>query len=190
MFQYTGRENDGTGLYYYRARYYHAVAKRFIAEDPIGQAGGFNVSAYVGGNPLSFIDPFGLDEIVFDRGAGTLTYYGDGFSSTYHGVTTGKGGSTDPRAPWEGPIPPGTYTLDPKRITEGWWGRDLTGDWGKYRVPLSPEPGTETYSRSGFFLHGGKSPGSAGCIDVGANDRQLFPQIRTNTSGPVRVIVK
>jgi RHS repeat-associated protein len=35
-FQYTGRENDGTGLYYYRARYYHPGLQRFISEDPIG----------------------------------------------------------------------------------------------------------------------------------------------------------
>ncbi len=27
-FQYTGREDDGTGLYYYRARYYSAEMKR------------------------------------------------------------------------------------------------------------------------------------------------------------------
>jgi RHS repeat-associated protein len=32
-FQYTGRENDGTGLYHYRARYYHPDFQRFIAED-------------------------------------------------------------------------------------------------------------------------------------------------------------
>jgi RHS repeat-associated protein len=34
-FQYTARENDGTGLYYYRARYYHPGLPRFAAEDPI-----------------------------------------------------------------------------------------------------------------------------------------------------------
>ncbi len=34
--QYTGRENDGTGLYYYRTRYYHPQMQRFISEDPIG----------------------------------------------------------------------------------------------------------------------------------------------------------
>lgn len=34
-FQYTGRENDGTGLYYYRARYYRPTSQRFIGEDPI-----------------------------------------------------------------------------------------------------------------------------------------------------------
>jgi RHS repeat-associated protein len=33
-YQYTGRENDGTGLYYYRARYYHPALQRFIREDP------------------------------------------------------------------------------------------------------------------------------------------------------------
>jgi len=34
-FQYTGRENDGTGLYYYRARYYRPTSQRFVGEDPI-----------------------------------------------------------------------------------------------------------------------------------------------------------
>jgi len=33
-FQYTGRENDGTGLYFYRARYYHPGLQRFLGEDP------------------------------------------------------------------------------------------------------------------------------------------------------------
>jgi RHS repeat-associated protein len=34
-YQYTGRENDNTGLYYYRARYYHPGLQRFIADDPL-----------------------------------------------------------------------------------------------------------------------------------------------------------
>jgi len=33
-FQYTGRENDGTGLFYYRARYHYPGLQRFISEDP------------------------------------------------------------------------------------------------------------------------------------------------------------
>jgi RHS repeat-associated protein len=32
---YTGRENDGTGIYFYRARYYHPGLQRFVSEDPI-----------------------------------------------------------------------------------------------------------------------------------------------------------
>jgi RHS repeat-associated protein len=57
--QYTGRENDGTGLYYYRARYYSPQLGRFISEDPIGFRGGINKYAYVGNSPLNYIDPYG-----------------------------------------------------------------------------------------------------------------------------------
>ncbi|EYF04447.1 tlde1 domain-containing protein [Chondromyces apiculatus] len=38
--------------------------------------------------------------------------------------------------------------------------------WGLHRVWLHPKPGTETYGRSGFSIHGGSVPGSAGCIDL------------------------
>jgi len=58
--EYTGRENDDTGLYFYRARYYDPEVKRFVSEDPIGLAGGINIYAYVLGNPLSYTDPDGL----------------------------------------------------------------------------------------------------------------------------------
>lgn len=50
--QYTGRENDGTGLYYYRARYYSPTYGRFISSDPIGFTGGINSYVYVGDTPL------------------------------------------------------------------------------------------------------------------------------------------
>ena len=60
-FQYTGRENDGTGLYYYRARYYSPRLQRFISEDPIRLLGGINFYRYVRNNPLRFKDPLGLE---------------------------------------------------------------------------------------------------------------------------------
>ncbi|TKB76126.1 MAG: RHS repeat protein, partial [Nitrospira sp.] len=60
-YKYTGREDDGTGLYYYRARYYHPRLQRFLSEDPIGFGGGdFNFYGYTGNNPLLFVDPNGL----------------------------------------------------------------------------------------------------------------------------------
>ena len=63
-FQYTGRENDGTGLYYYRARYYSPELQRFISEDPIGFNGGINFYRYVGNGPTRYIDPLGLLNIL------------------------------------------------------------------------------------------------------------------------------
>ncbi len=61
-FTYTGREWDpGTGLYYYRARYYDPVLKRFLSQDPLGfAAGDANLYRYVGNNPLGATDPSGM----------------------------------------------------------------------------------------------------------------------------------
>lgn len=59
-FQFTGRENDGTGLYYYRARYYSPSHSRFLSEDPLEfDAGNPNLYAYVFNNPANFVDPSG-----------------------------------------------------------------------------------------------------------------------------------
>ncbi|NOS81042.1 MAG: RHS repeat-associated core domain-containing protein [Nitrospira sp.] len=61
-YKYTGREDDGTGLYYYRARYYHPRLQRFIAEDPIGFSGGTtNIYEFVENNPMNISDPLGLE---------------------------------------------------------------------------------------------------------------------------------
>ncbi len=61
--QFTGRENDQTGLYYYRARYYDSVLKRFVSEDPIGLEAGPNFYAYVRNDPVNLVDPTGLRDV-------------------------------------------------------------------------------------------------------------------------------
>ena len=59
-FQYTGRERDETGLYYYRTRYYDPELRRFLSKDPIGFAGSdINFYAYVLNNPTNLLDPEG-----------------------------------------------------------------------------------------------------------------------------------
>jgi RHS repeat-associated protein len=64
-FQFTGRENDNTGLYYYRARYYQPRLQRFIAEDSIGYLGGdVNFYGYVGQNPILRTDPSGHTPVL------------------------------------------------------------------------------------------------------------------------------
>jgi RHS repeat-associated protein len=66
-FQYTGRENDATGLYNYRARYYSPTLRRFISEDPLGFAGGdSNLYTYALSSPTSFTDPLGLSVDLLD----------------------------------------------------------------------------------------------------------------------------
>ncbi|MGE3540529.1 MAG: RHS repeat-associated core domain-containing protein [Candidatus Tectimicrobiota bacterium] len=63
-FKYNAREDEMTGLYYYRSRYYSTVLKRFISEDPLDfAAGDTNLYAYVSNDPISYIDPTGLGKV-------------------------------------------------------------------------------------------------------------------------------
>jgi RHS repeat-associated protein len=61
-FAYTGQRIDPetNGLYYYRARMYRPAWGRFMQVDPIGYAGGSNLYAYVGNDPLDRLDPTGM----------------------------------------------------------------------------------------------------------------------------------
>ena len=101
--QYTGRESDQNGLYYYRARYYDPVLKRFISEDPIGLAGGINSHAYVDGDPVSGTDPSGLKTAMCTKplhalgGTGARSGWDIPGNPLYHQyacVSDGKGGMT------------------------------------------------------------------------------------------------
>jgi RHS repeat-associated protein len=61
-FQFTGRENDGTGLQYNRARYYSPSRGTFISQDPIGLRGsGPTPYKYANDDPVNRRDPSGLD---------------------------------------------------------------------------------------------------------------------------------
>jgi len=112
-----GRENDGAGLYYYRARYYDPIGSRFVGEDPIGLAGGANTYQYAASSPLNYIDPLGLkaccntnttyseclarcvERYRFDWRAVTATNLGNAAANAAAGGTGRSGvGGTPPHA--------------------------------------------------------------------------------------------
>ena len=61
LFQYTGQLwLEDAGVYSYKNRTYHAELGVFMQTDPIGQSGGINLYAYVGGDAINLVDPLGL----------------------------------------------------------------------------------------------------------------------------------
>jgi RHS repeat-associated protein len=75
-YAFTGREFDReTRLYYYRARYYDPGTGRFTQQDPIGYDGGLNLYAYVGGNPVNAVDPWGLIRLTYTGVYGLVSQY-------------------------------------------------------------------------------------------------------------------
>jgi RHS repeat-associated protein len=91
---YTGREQDATGLYFYRARYYSPILQRFISEDPL-RYNGHSVNFYEYGfnSPTNYRDPTGFEGwgVIGGASAGIGAYTG-------FGVT----GSTQAGAFWGG----------------------------------------------------------------------------------------
>jgi len=64
-FPYTAREamGDSLGFFYYRHRVLDPTTGRFTSEDPLGFVDGANRYVYCRNDPVSFIDPFGLEDI-------------------------------------------------------------------------------------------------------------------------------
>ncbi len=162
-----------------------------------------------GAHPASDRDSYDRYEDILDRatGAGGISLdpgsylvYRDGQLSVYdpnHNeymripASSGEPGVSDPRLKGKGPIPPGTWWLQPEEISPtNFFRRNFDPrDSGEYRVRLYPSEETETYGRTNFFLHGGEKPGSAGCIDVGNADRHLFPLLM-KPKEPIYIEVK
>ena len=94
--QYTGRENDQTGLYFYRARYYDPLRQRFVSEDPIGLEGGINPYVYVNNAPTMYVDPSGENPVIIAGAilgglAGGISAYQQGGSLGQVAFATGSG---------------------------------------------------------------------------------------------------
>ena len=166
-----------TGLHYNWHRFYDPSTGGYISADPIGLRGGMNLYTYVGGNPVNWFDPNALTKIDVDTAGGIMTVDPEksGEPPYKMPITSGRGECTnEPKCSDQenaGPIPLGNYTANIDDISDpsliGDIARNARGDWGDWRVPVKPSPGIDTKGRGGFFLHGGRISGSAGCIDFG-----------------------
>ncbi len=60
--RFQGQQLDAeTGLHYNRFRYYDPILGQYVTQDPIGLVGGSHSYAYVGNDPLNWVDPRGLE---------------------------------------------------------------------------------------------------------------------------------
>jgi RHS repeat-associated protein len=59
-YAFSTKQKDTSGLVYYGARYYNPQIGRWTQRDPMGFVDGPNVYAFVGNNPVNFVDPYGL----------------------------------------------------------------------------------------------------------------------------------
>ncbi|HVB86245.1 MAG TPA: RHS repeat-associated core domain-containing protein [Candidatus Dormibacteraeota bacterium] len=105
-YQYTARENDGTGIEFYRSRYYSPTFQRFISEDHIGLLGGdANLYVYAQNSPSNERDANGTNPAcaigalvaydgylgvqVYDELAGRKSKFGAGWRGAWNGLVGG-----------------------------------------------------------------------------------------------------
>ncbi len=149
-YQFTGRENDATGLYYYRARYYSPTFQRFIAQDPAEVlSSGSALYAYTSNDPTDLLDPLGLYSCFYSISSHTMVCVPNDpndplFES--NNFASGAPGScrNNPKCQNEhniGPISPHNYRVGPDIGTHGKMRRRL--------FPIGPLPN----GRGGFQLH-------------------------------------
>ncbi len=137
------------------------------------------IYAYVGGNPLSLIDPTGLTW-EYSQGNGTLQHFdeatgtrGPVYSGLYSGYMGNANNSSAQNVPFSGPIPQGPYIIGPQYNSTSGLGNGVLN-----LTPDTSNPTTYTFGRNLFRIHGDNGKGnrsaSEGCMIAPRNLRDLI----------------
>ncbi|MDZ4788041.1 MAG: RHS repeat-associated core domain-containing protein, partial [Blastochloris sp.] len=90
-YQWSSKEfHAPSGMVYYLYRFYNPVLGRWVNRDPIGERGGINLLAFVGNDPVSYIDPVGLINLLVT--GSVHTQINDGTDALAH-FRSGAGGT-------------------------------------------------------------------------------------------------
>ena len=110
--------DEETGLLLCTWRYYDPQVGRWLTRDPIGAAGGLNLYAYCGGNPVSFIDPLGTNAVTdwYLGGMGGVSEWTDQWV---------MGGQTERFGNVQGLYDSGKATLGQVAWEGGIWGAEV-----------------------------------------------------------------
>ncbi len=163
-----------TGLNYNYFRDYDPATGGYKQADPIGLWGGLNPYRYVRGNPVNFIDPSGLYDCTYSVSNHSMTCtpsnssvgapfdsnnYVSGNNTGLLGPLTAQNNPDFSGVPFQGPIPPGDYTIGPQRPNSS-------------RRDLIPDPNNNMQGRDSFQIHGcgNSATCSQGCIAATTNN--------------------
>lgn len=182
----TGNPVEKSPLLYNINRDYDPSIGRYVQSDPIGLMGGMNLYAYVGNNPLRWVDPLGLD-YIFQQSTGNYSYQppasaGGGppqpIGSGYSGTGAGRNIPAQQNVPNIGPIPQGTYDIGPGHNSS---------TTGPNTMNLIPQTGTNTFGRDLFRIHGNNADNNAstGCPIASPDIRN---QINNSLDRVLRVV--
>ena len=177
---------SGRFIYNYR-RDYDPQSGRYLESDPLGLYGGsWSTYAYAAGDPILYIDPFGLCW-VYSQSTGLLTHVDANGNTDYtasggysgYGAGLNNPGMQNVQAQQSGdpagPLPQGMYTIGSP------YNNNHTGPG---TMNLNPLPGTNTYGRNLFRIHGDNSAqnhtASTGCIVEGRNVRNQIANSNDN----------
>ena len=155
--------DEETGFHYNMHRYYDPRTGRYITPDPIGLAGGINLYAYAGNDPVNGVDPLGLLVFgTFNVATGLLTVT-DADTGQTKMINAESGGK-----PFGDPIPVGQYDILDHPKTDFLRLEALDVQYGNDR--------DDQTGRGEFRLH--KPGNTIGCIAAKDNWQEMRDLIR------------